>query len=166
MGQRIRRGSIGVWNYICPRLGGIGYASCLVSAPRGPFRPPPRGAQATKRGGWPGNKPQGALHRGLRGQQELFQFHLQVWGWVGISPSPDPSSPAPLGLCPAGDKWGTVSLPCDFDTVSSFLPPGLFFRRSLLQCHHWLEHLLLLQVLPVPSSLERVPHREKQLGGR
>lgn len=32
VGQRIRRGSIGVWNYICPRLGGIGYASCLVSA--------------------------------------------------------------------------------------------------------------------------------------
>uniref|UniRef100_A0A8C9KPA5 Transporter n=1 Tax=Serinus canaria TaxID=9135 RepID=A0A8C9KPA5_SERCA len=31
VGQRIRRGSIGVWNYICPRLGGIGYASCLVS---------------------------------------------------------------------------------------------------------------------------------------
>ncbi|XP_053562815.1 LOW QUALITY PROTEIN: sodium-dependent neutral amino acid transporter SLC6A17 [Bombina bombina] len=30
VGQRIRRGSIGVWNYICPRLGGIGYASCLV----------------------------------------------------------------------------------------------------------------------------------------
>ncbi|XP_078497437.1 sodium-dependent neutral amino acid transporter SLC6A17 isoform X1 [Lissotriton helveticus] len=30
VGQRIRRGSIGVWNYICPRLGGIGFASCLV----------------------------------------------------------------------------------------------------------------------------------------
>nr|XP_014433714.1 sodium-dependent neutral amino acid transporter SLC6A17 [Pelodiscus sinensis] len=30
VGQRIRRGSIGVWNYICPRLGGIGYASCLI----------------------------------------------------------------------------------------------------------------------------------------
>ena len=44
MGQRIRRGSIGVWNYICPRLGGIGYASCLVSAPLGPLGPPPRGA--------------------------------------------------------------------------------------------------------------------------
>ncbi|XP_025023509.1 sodium-dependent neutral amino acid transporter SLC6A17-like, partial [Python bivittatus] len=29
VGQRIRRGSIGVWNYICPRLGGIGFASCL-----------------------------------------------------------------------------------------------------------------------------------------
>uniref|UniRef100_A0A8D0DZ33 Transporter n=1 Tax=Salvator merianae TaxID=96440 RepID=A0A8D0DZ33_SALMN len=29
-GQRIRRGSIGVWNYVCPRLGGIGFASCLV----------------------------------------------------------------------------------------------------------------------------------------
>ncbi|GCC19407.1 hypothetical protein chiPu_0018362 [Chiloscyllium punctatum] len=31
VGQRIRRGSIGVWNYICPRLGGIGFASCIVS---------------------------------------------------------------------------------------------------------------------------------------
>lgn len=31
VGQRIRRGSIGVWNYICPRLGGIGFASLLVS---------------------------------------------------------------------------------------------------------------------------------------
>lgn len=31
VGQRTRRGSIGVWNYICPRLGGIGYASCVVS---------------------------------------------------------------------------------------------------------------------------------------
>ncbi|MEE6492141.1 hypothetical protein FKM82_016487 [Ascaphus truei] len=30
MEERIRRGSIGVWNYICPRLGGIGFASCLV----------------------------------------------------------------------------------------------------------------------------------------
>ncbi|KAJ7332874.1 hypothetical protein JRQ81_015054 [Phrynocephalus forsythii] len=30
VGQRIRRGSIGVWNYICPRLGGIGFSSCLV----------------------------------------------------------------------------------------------------------------------------------------
>lgn len=39
VGQRIRRGSIGVWNYICPRLGGIGYASCLVSAPQGPSSP-------------------------------------------------------------------------------------------------------------------------------
>ncbi|KFV13940.1 Sodium-dependent neutral amino acid transporter SLC6A17, partial [Tauraco erythrolophus] len=30
VGQRIRRGSIGVWNYIWPRLGGIGYfMSCL-----------------------------------------------------------------------------------------------------------------------------------------
>ncbi|KAJ8374189.1 hypothetical protein SKAU_G00047690 [Synaphobranchus kaupii] len=29
-GQRIRRGSIGVWNYISPRLGGIGFASCVV----------------------------------------------------------------------------------------------------------------------------------------
>ncbi|XP_030917617.1 sodium-dependent neutral amino acid transporter SLC6A17 [Geospiza fortis] len=33
VGQRIRRGSIGVWNYICPRLGGIGYASCLSPLP-------------------------------------------------------------------------------------------------------------------------------------
>lgn len=32
VGQRIRRGSIGVWNYICPRLGGIGFASLFVSA--------------------------------------------------------------------------------------------------------------------------------------
>ncbi|XP_029429354.1 sodium-dependent neutral amino acid transporter SLC6A17 isoform X2 [Rhinatrema bivittatum] len=30
VGQRIRRGSIGVWNYVCPRLGGIGFASCVV----------------------------------------------------------------------------------------------------------------------------------------
>lgn len=32
VGQRIRRGSIGVWNYISPRLGGIGFASCMVRA--------------------------------------------------------------------------------------------------------------------------------------
>ncbi|CAK6443137.1 unnamed protein product [Pipistrellus nathusii] len=31
VGQRIRQGSIGVWNYISPKLGGIGYASCFVS---------------------------------------------------------------------------------------------------------------------------------------
>lgn len=31
VGQRIRRGSIGVWNYVSPRLGGIGFASCMVS---------------------------------------------------------------------------------------------------------------------------------------
>ncbi|XP_058047423.1 sodium-dependent neutral amino acid transporter B(0)AT2 [Ahaetulla prasina] len=30
VGQRIRRGSIGVWNYISPKLGGIGFASCIV----------------------------------------------------------------------------------------------------------------------------------------
>ncbi|XP_072125429.1 sodium-dependent neutral amino acid transporter B(0)AT2 [Mobula birostris] len=30
VGQRIRRGSIGVWNYISPRLGGIGFSSCVV----------------------------------------------------------------------------------------------------------------------------------------
>ncbi|XP_046906825.1 sodium-dependent neutral amino acid transporter B(0)AT2 [Hypomesus transpacificus] len=30
VGQRIRRGSIGVWTYISPRLGGIGFASCMV----------------------------------------------------------------------------------------------------------------------------------------
>ncbi|XP_075945725.1 sodium-dependent neutral amino acid transporter B(0)AT2 [Anarhichas minor] len=30
VGQLIRRGSIGVWNYISPRLGGIGFASCMV----------------------------------------------------------------------------------------------------------------------------------------
>lgn len=31
VGQRIRRGSIGAWNYISPRLGGLGFASCMVS---------------------------------------------------------------------------------------------------------------------------------------
>ncbi|MBN3303113.1 S6A17 protein, partial [Amia calva] len=30
VGQRIRRGSIGVWNYVCPRLGGIGFSSLIV----------------------------------------------------------------------------------------------------------------------------------------
>ncbi|KAJ1164339.1 hypothetical protein NDU88_004779 [Pleurodeles waltl] len=30
VGQRIRHGSIGVWNYISPKLGGIGFASCMV----------------------------------------------------------------------------------------------------------------------------------------
>ncbi|KAI1888576.1 hypothetical protein AGOR_G00186590 [Albula goreensis] len=30
VGQRIRRGSIGVWNYICPHLGGIGFTSCML----------------------------------------------------------------------------------------------------------------------------------------
>ncbi|XP_015198227.1 sodium-dependent neutral amino acid transporter SLC6A17 [Lepisosteus oculatus] len=32
VGQRIRRGSIGVWNYVCPRLGGIGFSSLIVCA--------------------------------------------------------------------------------------------------------------------------------------
>ncbi|KAM9475985.1 sodium-dependent neutral amino acid transporter SLC6A17 [Clarias gariepinus] len=31
VGQRIRRGSIGVWNYVCPRLGGVGVSSLMVS---------------------------------------------------------------------------------------------------------------------------------------
>ena len=35
VGQRIRRGSIGVWHYVCPRLGGIGVSSCIVSAELG-----------------------------------------------------------------------------------------------------------------------------------
>ncbi|XP_046720519.1 sodium-dependent neutral amino acid transporter B(0)AT2 [Silurus meridionalis] len=30
VGQRMRRGSIGIWNYISPRLGGLGFASCLT----------------------------------------------------------------------------------------------------------------------------------------
>ncbi|XP_030070324.1 sodium-dependent neutral amino acid transporter B(0)AT2 [Microcaecilia unicolor] len=30
VGQRIRRGSIGVWNFISPKMGGIGFASCIV----------------------------------------------------------------------------------------------------------------------------------------
>lgn len=34
VGQRIRRGSIGVWHYVCPRLGGIGFSSCIVSRER------------------------------------------------------------------------------------------------------------------------------------
>lgn len=32
VGQRIRRGSIGVWNYVYPRLGGIGVSSLMVCA--------------------------------------------------------------------------------------------------------------------------------------
>ncbi|XP_056462445.1 sodium-dependent neutral amino acid transporter SLC6A17-like [Gadus chalcogrammus] len=30
VGQKIRRGSLGVWNYVCPRLGGIGISSLMV----------------------------------------------------------------------------------------------------------------------------------------
>uniref|UniRef100_A0AAZ3QYR8 Transporter n=1 Tax=Oncorhynchus tshawytscha TaxID=74940 RepID=A0AAZ3QYR8_ONCTS len=30
VGQKIRRGSIGVWNYVCPQLGGIGVSSLMV----------------------------------------------------------------------------------------------------------------------------------------
>ncbi|XP_060051477.1 sodium-dependent neutral amino acid transporter B(0)AT2 isoform X2 [Erinaceus europaeus] len=30
VGQKIRRGSIGVWNYISPKLGGIGFSSLIV----------------------------------------------------------------------------------------------------------------------------------------
>ncbi|CAK6955535.1 sodium-dependent neutral amino acid transporter SLC6A17-like [Scomber scombrus] len=30
VGQKIRRGSIGVWNYVCPHLGGIGASSLMV----------------------------------------------------------------------------------------------------------------------------------------
>ena len=32
VGQRIRRGSIGVWNYVYPQLGGIGVSSLMVGA--------------------------------------------------------------------------------------------------------------------------------------
>lgn len=31
VGQRIRRGSIGVWNYVYPQLGGIGVSSLMVT---------------------------------------------------------------------------------------------------------------------------------------
>ncbi|PWA30882.1 hypothetical protein CCH79_00010702 [Gambusia affinis] len=34
VGQRIRRGSIGVWNYVYPQLGGIGVSSLMVSLSR------------------------------------------------------------------------------------------------------------------------------------
>lgn len=30
VGQKVRRGSIGVWNYVCPSLGGIGMSSLMV----------------------------------------------------------------------------------------------------------------------------------------
>ncbi|KAJ7999111.1 hypothetical protein DPEC_G00212020 [Dallia pectoralis] len=30
VGQKVRRGSIGVWNYVCPHLGGIGVSSLMV----------------------------------------------------------------------------------------------------------------------------------------
>lgn len=30
VGQKVRRGSIGVWNYVCPNLGGIGMSSLMV----------------------------------------------------------------------------------------------------------------------------------------
>ncbi|KAG9260780.1 sodium-dependent neutral amino acid transporter SLC6A17-like [Astyanax mexicanus] len=30
VGQKIRRGSIGVWNYVCPQLGGVGVSSLMV----------------------------------------------------------------------------------------------------------------------------------------
>lgn len=30
VGQKVRRGSIGVWNYVCPSLGGIGVSSLMV----------------------------------------------------------------------------------------------------------------------------------------
>ena len=31
VGQRLRKGAIGVWNQVSPFLGGIGMASCFVS---------------------------------------------------------------------------------------------------------------------------------------
>ncbi|CAO2599678.1 Sodium-dependent neutral amino acid transporter SLC6A17 [Lemmus lemmus] len=39
VGQRIRRGSIGVWHYVCPRLGGIGFSSCIIMAQSSPSYP-------------------------------------------------------------------------------------------------------------------------------
>lgn len=35
-------------------------------------------------------------------------------------------------------------------------PAGVFLRGSLLQCHHQLEPLLFLPVLPRPAAMEGV----------
>lgn len=52
VGQRMRCGSIGIWNYISPRLGGIGFASCVVSLAQrfrlvAFMRPPPNWPRST-----------------------------------------------------------------------------------------------------------------------
>lgn len=43
-------------------------------------------------------------------------------------------------------------------------PPwaGVLLRGPLLQCHHQLEPVLLLAVLPAASALERVPTGQDQ----
>lgn len=93
VGQRIRRGSIGVWNYISPRLGGIGFASCVVSV--------------TLEAAAACNVISGILKR-------CCCKGLLVW------------------------------------------PVGVFLCGALLQCHHQLEPLLLLPVLPATSAMAQV----------
>lgn len=107
MGQRIRRGSIGVWNYICPRLGGIGYASCLVST-LGPCSP--------TWGGWDEpnlEEPHGKLQR-------CFPAALRAGGPVW-------ECQHPRGRCP-GDSGSALW----FDAMSSsFLSPQVCFFVGL-----------------------------------
>lgn len=54
----------------------------------------------------------------------------------------------------------------DFSCVSEvdfvLSPVGVLLCGSLLQCHHQLESLLLLPVLPATSAMARVPPREEQ----
>lgn len=46
---------------------------------------------------------------------------------MALVPSPDPSSPAPPGPCPAGCVLGTVSLPCDLTLCLPSSPQVCFF---------------------------------------
>lgn len=41
----------------------------------------------------------------------------------------------------------------DFETDSRLSPVGVLLRGSLLQCHHQLEPLLFLPVLPATSAV-------------
>lgn len=62
--------------------------------------------------------------------------------------------------------WLNVVFHTDFSCVSEvdfvLSPVGVLLCGSLLQCHHQLESLLLLPVLPATSAMARVPPREEQ----
>lgn len=71
-------------------------------------------------------------------------------------PPPHPHPPSGLVLsCWALDGvQGGAALPAASVILPWPLPSGLPLRRAVLQCDHWVERLLLLQVLPVPAALE------------
>lgn len=82
-----------------------------------------------------------------------------------LPPCPHPPSGLVLSCWALDGVQAGAALPAASVILPWSLPSGLPLRWAVLQCHHWVERVLLLQVLPVPAALERMPcHQEWDCG--